>query len=186
MSPVSIAILIVVIVIAAAVVVWAFLHKRRRATLRSRFGPEYDRAVHSYGDRTRAEKELEQRARRIEKYHIRSLTPEEQQRFGEDWRRAQARFVDDPALAIREADNLVSEVMRTRGYPMSDFERRAEDLSVDHPQVVRNYRGAHAIALAHKDGKASTEDLRQAMVLYRDLFDELLETHPAGMPELKR
>lgn len=183
MSPVSIAILIIAIVIAAAVVTWAFLHRCRRTTLQNRFGPEYDRAVHSYGGRTRAEKELQQRARRIEKYHIRPLTPEEQQRFSENWRSAQSRFVDDPAHAICEADNLVIEAMRTRGYPMSDFERRAQDLSVDHPQVVRNYRGAHAIALAQNEGRASTEDLRQAMVLYRDLFDELLETHTAGTPQ---
>ena len=184
MNSISIAVLIIVIVVAA--VILALLYRRRRANLRSRFGPEYDRAVHTYGGRMRAEKELQQRAHRIEKYHIRSLGPEEQHRFSENWRQTQARFVDDPTLAIREADDLVVEVMRIRGYPMTDFERRAEDLSVDHPHVVRNYRAAHAIALAQKEGGASTEELRQAMVHYRELFDELLETHPAGMPEPRR
>ncbi len=174
---------LIAISIVAAIAVWVFLQKRRSTHLRGRFGSEYDRAVHEHGDRSKAERALEQRAERTEKYHIRPLNPEEQHRFSEDWRKAQARFVDDPLLAIGEADHLVCDVMRTRGYPMSDFDHRAEDLSVDHPHVVRNYRNAHRIASHAEDGRASTEDLRQAMVYYRELFDELLETHPAGMPE---
>jgi hypothetical protein len=185
MSNGSLAILIVVIVVVAAVVIWALL-QRRRATLRGRFGPEYERAVNDYGSRFRAEKALEDRARRIEKYHIRSLNAQEQEHFSSEWRQTQARFVDDPALAIRGADLLVNEVMRVRGYPMSDFEHRAEDLSVDYPHVVRNYRKAHAIAIAERDRRATTEDLRQGMVSYRELFDELLETHPASMPGIRR
>ena len=173
-------------VVVVAVAILIILQKRRTATLKGRFGPEYERAVREYGGRYRAEKVLAQRAHRIQKYTIRSLTPSEQQQFTDDWRRTQARFVDDPRAAIREADALVAEVMRVRGYPMSDFDGRAEDLSVDHPYIVRNYRAAHAIALAQQGGRASTEDLRQGMVLYRELFDELLETHPAGMPEQRR
>lgn len=185
MSTTTVIVLVAVIVI-AAVVLWAFLQKRRTTTLRNRFGPEYDRTVRETGNTTRAEKELENRAERTEKYRIHSLPPEEQHQLGDQWRLTQARFVDDPALAVREADTLVIEVMRRRGYPMADFDRRAEDLSVDHPVVVRNYRAAHDIALADKEGKASTEDLRQAMVYYRELFDELLEAHPAGAPGRRR
>jgi ABC-type nickel/cobalt efflux system permease component RcnA len=179
-------IIIVAVIVVAAVAVWAFLQKRRSQTLRHRFGPEYEHAVHEYGDRSRAEKALERRAERTEKYHIRPLDREEQQQFAEEWRHTQARFVDDPPLAIREADHLVCEVMRAKGYPMADFDRRAEDLSVDHPHVIRNFRAAHHLAESEKEGHATTEDLRQAMVYYRELFDELLETQPAGMPERRR
>ncbi len=179
-------IILIAVVVVAAIAAWAFVQNRRTAVLRGRFGPEYQRAVQEYGSRTKAERALERRAERTETYHVRPLTPDEKQHFGEEWRRAQARFVDDPALAIREADQLVSEVMRLRGYPMTDFDRRAEDLSVDHPQVVHNYRAAHSIALIEHQGKASTEDLRRAMVHYRELFDELLETQPAGMVERER
>jgi len=175
-------IILIGVVVIAALAGWVYMQKRRTTTLRSRFGPEYEHTVHEVGDRARAEKSLERRAERTGKYQIRSLTKEEQQRCSEDWRSAQGRFVDDPPLAIREADHLVCEVMRMRGYPMADFDRRAEDLSVDYPRVVRNYRAAHEIAIADGDGRASTEDLRQAMVYYRELFDELLETQPAGMP----
>lgn len=177
-------VLIGVVVIAAAAAL-VYLQKRRTATLRSRFGPEYDHALHEYGSRSGAEKALERRTERAEFYHIHSLSGAEQQGFSEEWRRTQAHFVDDPPLAIREADHLVCEVMRTRGYPMADFDRRAEDLSVDHPLVIRNYRAAHEIAMKEQQGSASTEDLRQAMVYYRDLFDELLETQPAGMQRSK-
>jgi hypothetical protein len=182
MSTAALIILIVVIVI-AAIVAWDFMQKRRTTNLRSRFGPEYEHAIDEYGDRSRAEKELHRRAERAEGYRIRSLTVEEQKRFSEEWRQAQTRFVDDPSLAIRDADQLVDKVMRARGYPVAEFDRRTEDLSVDHPRVVRNYRSAHDIALVEQEGRATTEDLRRAMVLYRELFDELLETHPATMPE---
>jgi hypothetical protein len=182
MSTTSLIILIGVILI-AAMAIWGFLSKRRSTRLRSRFGPEYQSAIHEYGDRSRAERELERRAERTEKYHIRPLNKQEQQRFGLEWRHTQASFVDDPSLAIREADQLVCEAMRLKGYPMADFDRRAEDLSVDYPDVINTYRNAHRIALTDQDGRATTEDLRQAMVYYRELFDELLETHPAAMPE---
>jgi hypothetical protein len=185
MGTTSLLILVAVILI-VAIATWGFLLQRRSNRLRGRFGPEYDNAIHEYGDRSRAEKALERRAERTEKYHIRSLSKEEQQRFTEEWRHTQARFVDDPAAAIRDADHAVCEVMRMRGYPMADFERRAEDLSVDYPDVIRTYRTAHGIALAEQAGRASTEDLRRAMVFYRELFDELLETQPAITPEKRR
>ncbi len=172
-------IVLIGVVVIAAFAVFVLMQKQRTAKLRSRFGPEYDRAVHEYGGRPGAEKALERRTERAEGYNIRSLSGAEQQRFTNEWLTTQARFVDDPPLAIREADHLVMEVMRTRGYPMADFDRRAEDLSVDHPMVVRNYRAAHQIAT--QEEHATTEDLRKAMVYYRDLFDELLETQTAGM-----
>jgi hypothetical protein len=179
MTTTALIILIVVLAI-IAVAALAFFAKRRTTSLRTRFGPEYDRAVREYGDRSRAEKALERRTERTEKYNIHSLTRDEQSRFGEEWRHTQARFVDDPPLAIREADHLVCEVMRVKGYPMADFDRRMEDLSVSHANVVRNYRAAHDIATAQEEGRANTEDLRQAMVYYRELFDDLLEAQPAG------
>ena len=172
-------IILIGVVLIAAIAAFAFTRKRRTAHLRSRFGPEYDRAVYEYGGQSRGEKALEHRTERTENYKIRALTEAEQQRFSEEWRSTQAHFVDDPRLAIREADRLVCEVMRTRGYPMANFDRRAEDLSVAHPQVIRNYRAAHAIATTEQAGQASTENLRQGMVYYRDLFDELLEFQPA-------
>jgi len=176
-------IVLIAVIVVAAIGAFLFMQKRRTETLRTRFGPEYEHAVHQLGDRSRAERALEKRAERTEKYHVRRLNPDEQHQFSEEWRHTQARFVDDPPLAIREADHLVCEVMRVKGYPMADFDRRTEDLSVDHPQVIRNYRAAHEIATAEQAGRANTEDLRQAMVYYRELFDELLETQPAGMPE---
>lgn len=179
-------IILIAVVVIAAIAAFAFMQKRRTTELRSRFGPEYERAVYDYGNRSHAEKALERRAERTEKYNIRALTPDEQQHFADEWRHTQAHFVDDPPLAIREADQLVCEVMRLRGYPMSDFDRRAEDLSVDHPGVVRSYRAAHDVATREKEGTASTEDLRQGLVHYRELFDDLLETHPAGMSERRK
>lgn len=182
MSTTLLVVLIAVVVI-AAIAVWAFMQKRRTATLRNQFGPEYQRAIEDYGGKSRAEKVLEHRAERTESYHVHPLLLDERDHFSEQWRLTQARFVDDPALAIHEADHLVCEVMRARGYPMADFDRRAEDLSVDHPKVVRNYRAAHEIAAMEQEGRATTESLRRAMVYYRDLFDELLETQTSGIPD---
>jgi len=122
----------------------------------------------------------------MEKVSIRSLSPPEHDRFADQWRGIQSHFVDDPAGSIRAADRLVYDVMQARGYPMGDFEHRAEDISVDHPHVVRNYRLAHEIALSEKEGKASTEDLRQGLVYYRDLFDELIEAHAVEGREARR
>ena len=175
-------VILIAIVVIVAIAAWAWVQARRTTALRHRFGPEYERAVNEYGGKTHAEKALERRTERTEKYHIRSLTEQEQHAFSEQWRTIQARFVDDPQAAIRDADTAVSEVMRARGYPMADFERRAEDISVDHPHVVNNYRAAHEIALTEQQGRATTEDLRRGLVLYRDLFDELLETSTASAP----
>jgi len=151
-----------------------FLRKRRTEGLRTQFGPEYDRALQESGDRRHAEASLKERKERVEHFKIQPLTPGDSARFTESWRRIQARFVDDPNGAVTEADQLLGDVMSTRGYPVSDFEQRTADISVDHPRVVENYRAAHEIALRHAQGKASTEDLRQAMIHYRTLFVDLV------------
>jgi len=168
--------LIIAVVVLMAVVVWLLLDRRRSLRLKSQFGPEYERTVRDSGDRRRAEEDLERRAKRVERLHIHALPAPERERFIAAWRADQARFVDDPAGAVMEADQLVQEVMRARGYPVADFDQRVEDISVDHPHLVQNYRSAREVAVRHRRGEASTEDLRQALVYYRGLFDELLET----------
>lgn len=167
-------VLIVLALAIGAAAAWLVLRQRRRTHLTDRFGPEYERMVAKTEDRTEAEHELERRERRIEQLDIRPLDPDERLRFGEEWKRVQARFVDEPAAAVEEADELIRTVMQARGYPIGDFEQRAEDLSVDHPDVVQNYRAGHELAKRSREGTASTEDLRQAMKHHEALFDELL------------
>lgn len=167
-------ILIVVAIAAVAFGVFTYIQKERTRRLRGQFGPEYDRLVQDRGDQRKAEDELLKRQKRIEKLQIRELTEAEIDRFSAAWRSVQAQFVDTPSQAVSEADNLVRDVMTTRGYPMSDFEQRAADISVEHPLVVENYRAARDIAARHASGNATTEDLRQAMVHYRALFEDLL------------
>ena len=167
-----------IIVVAAAVVGWLLWQQTRTRKLRSQYDTEYDRTVSELG-RRRGEAELLQRKARVRTLDIRPLTVRERERFVADWRQVQEQFVDDPKTAVARGDQLVDEAMHARGYPVADFERQVADLSVDHPRVVENYRTARVIAARHQRGEASTEDLRQAMVLYRDLFEDLLET-PAG------
>ena len=171
---VLIAVVVIAVVVVAAI---AFYTSRRRRSqkLRERFGPEYERVVRQEGDPRKAEVVLEFRQKRREKFVIRSLSSADRSSFAVRWNEVQARFVDDPRGAVTVADSLVTDVMQKRGYPIGEFEQRAADLSVDYPLIVENYRGAHEIATRHNEGKASTEDLRQAMVHYRLLFQELLE-----------
>jgi hypothetical protein len=171
----QIAILIAVIVLIVGAVVAFYLQRRRSEKLRERFGPEYERSLKESGDRRRAEAQLEKRAERVEKFHLRPLAPEDKARFVEQWDRVQAHFVDAPAGAVAEADQLLGDIMATCGYPMGNFEQRAADISVDHPIVTQNYRAAHEIAVRQSAGKASTEDLRRAMIHYRALFDDLVK-----------
>jgi len=173
--PIWAIIVIVAAVIVAAGAAWFFLERRRSGRLRRRFGPEYDRLVSEHRDRRAVERELARREERVEHLHIRSLPPQERERFLSAWKADQARFVDDPKGAVFDADALVTEVMRARGYPMADFDQRAADISVDHPAVVQNYRVARDIVAGYNRGEAGTEDLRRAMVCYRALFDDLLE-----------
>ena len=173
------AIVVAVIVIAAiAVAVWMYVKKQRTQKLRDRFGPEYRRVVRQEGNPREAERVLEERQKRIDRLDLKPLTPESQGRYADSWQREQARFVDSPREALKNADRLVTEVMTERGYPMGNFEQRAADVSVDHPVVVENYRVAHAIALRDRDQAVSTEELREAMIHYRALFADLL--HDGG------
>jgi hypothetical protein len=151
------------------------MQKRRTQKLRSRFGPEYDKAIGEHRDRGHAESELQKRATRVAKFNVHPLKAEDRLRYTEEWRREQSRFVDDPRAAVNQADTLVQEVMQRRGYPVGDFDQSAADLSVDHPRVVENYRIAHEIALRERQGASDTEDLRKAMVSYRALFEDLLD-----------
>jgi FtsZ-interacting cell division protein ZipA len=171
--------------IAIGVVVWFATRQRRTQQLKDRFGPEYDRTVRETDNRGRAESELQQREQRVEQLHIRPLEASERDAFAERWRSAQEQFVDDPGGAIKEADRLVSAAMQARGYPVSDFEQRAADISVDHPLVVANHRAAHEIALRNERGEADTEALRKAMVHYRALFEDLLETTTTERAEVR-
>ena len=170
----------IVIVLVVGIVVGvgiAYLFQRNRSLrLRKRFGPEYSRAVAETGDRWRAESALEHRAKRVERLHVRTLSSAERRHFLEAWHEVQGRFVDDPNGSLLEADRLIASVMSAEGYPVADFEQRAADISVDHPEVVENYRGGHRVVEAQ--GRADTEDLRQGMIHYRTLFEDLL-----GQPE---
>lgn len=150
------------------------MRRRHSASLKDRFGSEYDRAVHDAGNTHKAETLLHEREKRVARFDIRPLSENERGRYVEAWRKVQAQFVDSPADAVSRADVLLGEVMEARGYPVVDFEQRSADLSVDHGDVVQNYRAAHTIAKAHARGEASTEDLRQAMIHYRALFDDLV------------
>ncbi len=167
--------LIVVAVIVLVVIAVVIVAQRRKAALRKRFGAEWERVVRERGSEREAQALLEEREKRVEKFHIRALDAAQRQQYAERWRLVQSRFVDDPRGAVSDADATVVSLMEARGYPMADFEQRAADLSVDHPHVVDNYRAAHAITVRHRQGQASTEDLRQAMIYYRLLFEDLLD-----------
>jgi hypothetical protein len=170
------------VIVVVGIAAWLFLRKRRTERLRNQFGgAEYERAVEEGGSRRHAEAALKERTERVESLNIRPLAAGDRARFVESWSRVQARFVDGPGGAVTEADQLLGDVMSTRGYPVSDFEQRAADISVDHPLVLEYYRTAHEIALRQTKGQANTEDLRQAMIHYRTLFEELV-----GEPELAR
>ncbi|HEX5238999.1 MAG TPA: hypothetical protein VFW39_11135 [Sphingomicrobium sp.] len=181
--------IIVAIVIVAVLIIAGVLWSRRQRRsehLKDRFGPEYDRAVEAKGGRSKAEADLAEREKRVEKLDIRPLEPAERRQFSERWTDVQARFVDDPGRAVAFADALLGEVMKARGYPVSDFEQRAGDISVEHPRMVEHYRIAHDIAERHGRGEATTEELRQAMIHYRALFDDLVGVQAPAQPEPER
>ena len=166
----------VVIAVAVGVMVARANRRKRTDRLREHFGPEYERAVGETGDQGAAEKELVERERKRKKLDIVALAPESRAKYAEHWRTVQTAFVDDPSRAVGDADRLVTQVMRERGYPIDDFEQRAADISVDHPNVVDHYRAAHAIHVAQEHGDIGTEAQREAFVHYRALFEKLLET----------
>jgi FtsZ-interacting cell division protein ZipA len=177
----------IVIAVAAAIallaVVWGAVRKRRTSTLQEQFGREYDRTVEHTGGRREAERELRDRQKRHDELELRPLAPEARDRYVQRWQSTQSRFVDDPKGAVAEADVLVQQVMKDRGYPVDDFEQRAADISVEHPDLVERYRTAHGIAQASERNEASTEDLRHSVRHYRALFAELLEVRGDGEVE---
>jgi hypothetical protein len=175
-SWVVIAVAAVIVVALAVIVVLSMSRRKRTERLKSHFGPEYDRAVGQSGEQGTAEKELVARERKRQKLDIVVLTPESRAQYVEHWRAVQTAFVDDPAGAVGDADHLVTAVMRERGYPIDDFDQRAADISVDHPNVVEHYRAAHVIHLAQEKADVGTEAQREAFVHYRALFEKLLET----------
>ena len=167
----------VVVAALVAIAVWLLMRRRKTAALRARFGPEYDRLLQSTKTPAEAERELLERQRRVQSFSLRPLNQDEAERYAQSWRTVQARFVDDPRTAVNEADSLIEEVMRARGYPVEDTAHRLDDLSVEHAAVVSHYRSGREIVVRHGRGEASTEDLRKAMVHFRALFDELLGSH---------
>jgi hypothetical protein len=170
---------IAAIAVLLVVVVWLLLSRRRSQALRQRFGPEYDHVRQSSKTTAEAERQLVERERRVEKLSLRTLTPDEAVRFRATWRSMQAKFVDDPRGAVVDADRLITEAMRARGYPVDDTDRRLDDLSVDHGHVINHYRSGREIVVRHERGEATTEDLRQAMVHFRALFEELVGADPS-------
>ncbi len=173
-------ILVVIVAIIVLAAIWWFVQSRRSRTLHEEFGPEYDRTVQEADSRRAAEAELRERQERVQKLDIRPLSVADRNRFTGEWETLQPRFVDDPQGAVSDADSLVSDLMQTRGYPIGEFEQRAADISVDHPDVVNHYREAHRLAQRNAAGQATTEEQRRALVHYRELFDELLSD---GLPD---
>ena len=174
--------IVVVVLLAALVVAWVVVRNKRSGDLKRQFGAEYYRALEKTGSRGRAEAELVSRTKRMARLEIRPLSAGDQDRFAQSWHQTQSSFVDRPSSSVLDAEKLVVEVMRARGYPVGDFDQQAADLSVDHPRFVENYREARALTLASQRGEASTENLRQAMVHFRALFEDLLE---ARRPEFE-
>jgi len=183
----TVVILLVVLIVVVAAAIFYYYRRQRSEGLHSRFGPEYDRTITQYGNKQKAEAELERRAKRVQRFHIHEIPEDERRRFAEAWQAEQARFVDAPEQAVVQAHQLVSELMRARGYPVSaEFEQNADDLSVDHPHVVEHYRTACAIANRRENGSSNTEDLRAAMVHYRELFEDLLGRSVTESEEVRR
>jgi hypothetical protein len=170
-------VLVAVVILLSIVLVGLYLRRRRNTTagLRQKFGHEYELAVREHGSERKAEEKLADREKRVEQLNLHDLDPAEHERFSKRWDAVQSRFVDSPKGAVAEADDLVSSLMKARGYPVSDFDQRAADISVAHPRVVENYRSAHDIALRVGKDEATTEELRTAMIHYRSLFEELVQ-----------
>lgn len=166
--------LLIAVVIVLALILYFAFRRRRTTVLREHFGDEYDRTVEAAGGRSKAETALEERERRVAELDIRPLGPQERAEFTGEWQEVKAVFVESPVEAVHHADRLLAKVMKTRGFPMADFDRRYEDLTVDHAEVARHYREGHEITTRHQRGEASTEDLRQAMIHFEALFDELV------------
>ena len=176
-----IVIVVLVVVVIGVAIGPIFARRRRSDRLHDHFGAEYDHTVQTMGDEKKAQTELDERQKHVETLDIRSLSVSERDGYLADWAAVQSKFVDEPGQAIVDADRLIIEVMQKRAYPLSDFDQRAADISVTYPALVTNYRAARAIALKNEQHQANTEELRQAMIYYRSLFEELLEPAPASV-----
>lgn len=181
MSPTQVVVIVLVVLVIAVLVAVAVVAGRRRA-LRNRFGPEYDRVVAKQDSRTAAERELRERERRHAELTLNPLSPESRARYAAAWEEIQVRFVDSPTETVGDADELVTRLIAERGYPTHDFSEQLAHLSVEHARTLTHYRDAHDIHLRNTRGEASTEDLRQAVVHYRELFADLLGEAPVGHP----
>jgi hypothetical protein len=175
-----------VVLIIAILVIWSSMNRRRSEDLRQRFGPEYEYTMQKVGDKPAAEEDLKERQKRVSKLNIRALNPGEKEKYQAEWKQIQANFVDSPSDAVEEANGLIGEVMVARGFPVSDFEQRTEDISVFYPSFVSNYRNAYAIAHKNQSSGASTEELRQSIVYYRSMFDVLLGTQNTRTSESEK
>ena len=181
MNSTTVMVIVAVVVLIVVIALISMIVRRGKSQrLKSRFGPEYERTVQETGNRTKAEKDLESRQKRREQLEIKPLDPGLRERYAREWQQVQADFVDAPSDAVRRADQLITQVMRERGYPTDNFEQRSSDVSVDHPGVVEDYRAAHKISMANRENHASTEDLRLAMKHYRSIFDDLLGKSETG------
>jgi len=179
-----IVLLAVAVLVVAGLVIWMVIRRQRSQKLREKFGPEYDYIMEHVGDQRTAEETLEEREKRVNKLAIRALEPNEWDHYHTEWVEIQSDFVDEPSESVEKANGLIKEVMEARGFPVADFEQRVADISVLYPDFVSNYRNAHAIALRNQhNGGVSTEEFRQAMVYYRSLFEELLETSETKIKE---
>ena len=176
-----IAVALVLVVIAGAILAPIFIQRKRSERLRDHFGPEYDHTVKTLGDEKKAQVELEDRQKHVKALDIHPLSSSESQRYAAEWAGVQLKFVDEPGQAVIDADRLIMEVMHMRAYPVADFEQRAADISVNHPDFVSNYRSARETAIKNEQFQANTEELRQAMIYYRSLFKELLEKEPLAV-----
>jgi hypothetical protein len=177
---------VVVLVIVSALLGLVFSRRRHSQQLHEKFGPEYDHTVQTLGNEKKAQTELDERQKHVKALEIRSLSAIERERYLADWTAVQSKFVDEPGQAIVDADHLIMEVMQIRAYPVSDFDQRAADISVNYPTLVTNYRAARQIAIKNEQHQADTEELRQALIYYRSLFEELLELEPAKIKEQVR
>ena len=174
-NTITILVAVVVVLVIGGLLGVAFTRRQRTKHLQERFGPEYDRTVREVGDLRQAENELAARLDHVKSLEIRPLSAEETERFTREWQSTQTEFVDEPLVAVQKANRLLREVMNAKGYPVDDFEQRASDISVDYPDLVVDYRELHAIAVKSDDQEVSTEEMRQAMVHGRALFENLVQ-----------
>jgi len=173
-----IVVVVILLLVVGGIVGTVMARKQRTKRLEGRFGPEYDRAISEIGDQSKAERELEERIAHVKSLNIRPLSAEEVNSYSLEWQETQGDFVDEPLKALQNADRLIREVMKARGYPVEDFEQRVADISVNYPELVSDYRGLHLIAIKELKDKVSTEDMRQAMVHGRALFENLVKQEP--------